>query len=187
MATPSLTRIRVSLSHSSPTKLLRDDGCDCRFPATKARWWKRRSVLKNAVQMWCWSRCVKLPWFVRVSSPMAHGGSNSTLQWRGGDSCALVVVELLVREAHGGGTARWCRMFQWMHIRIRLAGAVVLRWLFSDGEVQGFTVMQSGSWPAWCCSWWMVVAEQWLPASMDDGGSHAARGEIRVSHGRDGR
>jgi len=30
-----------------------------------------------------------------------------------------------------------------------------------------------------------VVAKQWLSASMDDGGGHGARGEARVSHGRD--
>ena len=35
------------------------------------------------------------------------------------------------------------------------------------------------------CSAGTVVVKQWLPASMDDGGGHGARGETRISHGRD--
>jgi len=37
---------------------------------------------------------------------------------------------------------------------------------------------------SWCSAGTMV-AEQWLLASMDDGGGYGARGETRVSHGRD--
>jgi len=35
------------------------------------------------------------------------------------------------------------------------------------------------------CSAGTVVVKQWLSASMDDGGGHGARGETRISHGRD--
>ncbi|QCD85041.1 hypothetical protein DEO72_LG2g5399 [Vigna unguiculata] len=64
--------------HCSKWVNLRSTGAKmdvCTGGSVRRWWWRCRSVLTNVVQMWCWSRCVKLQLLVRVSSPLARGGS----------------------------------------------------------------------------------------------------------------